>query len=70
MVYVLALLIGIIAGNLIIGAIVGIGAVVGTYGGAAGRGWLAGMFGRDLPAALIEDIIAVGGAILIVAAAA
>ena len=30
------------------------------------RGRLAGMFGRDLPAALIEDLTAVGGAALIV----
>jgi uncharacterized membrane protein len=63
--------IGAAGGSLIVGAIAGIiGAVIGTYGGAAGRGWLAGSFGRDLPAALIEDVIAVGGAILIVAAVA
>jgi uncharacterized membrane protein len=43
-----------------------VGAVIGTFGGAAMRAWLARAFGRDLPAALIEDVIAVGGAILIV----
>jgi uncharacterized membrane protein len=43
-----------------------VGAVIGTFGGAAMRAWLARAFGRDLPAALLEDVIAVGGAILIV----
>lgn len=63
--------IGATAGLLVPGLIAGVvGAVIGTYGGAALRSWLAGLFGRDLPAALIEDIIAVGGAILIVCAVA
>jgi uncharacterized membrane protein len=54
-------------GMLLAGAILGaIGAVVGTFGGAALRGRLAIMFGKDLPAALIEDAIAVVGAALIV----
>ena len=44
----------------------GVGAVVGTLGGAAFRGRMARSFGRDLPAALIEDGIAVLGAILLV----
>ena len=43
------------------------GAVIGTNGGAAARTRLAKAFGRDLPAALIEDVVAVGGAALIVA---
>jgi uncharacterized membrane protein len=43
-----------------------IGAVIGTLGGAALRARLAQAFGKDLPAALLEDAIAVGGAILIV----
>jgi len=43
-----------------------IGAVAGTYGGAAVRGWLAGVFGRDLPAGLLEDVVALAGAYLIV----
>jgi uncharacterized membrane protein len=45
-----------------------VGAVIGTLGGAAARGALAGVFGRDLPAAFIEDVVAIGGAILIVSA--
>jgi uncharacterized membrane protein len=45
-----------------------IGAVIGTYGGAAFRAGLAKSFGRDLPAALLEDAIAIGGALLIVCA--
>lgn len=61
--------IGAAGGSLTLGAIAGIiGAFIGTYGGAAGRARLAASFGRDLPAALIEDIVAVGGALLIVAA--
>ena len=36
-----------------------LGALVGTYGGAAARGLLAGAFGRDLPAALLEDAVAI-----------
>jgi uncharacterized membrane protein len=46
-----------------------LGAVVGTLGGAAVRARLAKAFGRDLPAALLEDVVAVGGAALLVAAA-
>jgi uncharacterized membrane protein len=63
--------IGAAGGMLIAGLVAGIvGAVLGTYGGAAARGALASAFGKDLPAALIEDVVAVGGAILIVAAVA
>ena len=58
---------GIAGGMLVVGLIAGVvGAVIGTYGGAELRGRLAAAFGRDLPAALIEDIIAVVGAFLIV----
>jgi len=50
------------------GAVLGaIGAVIGTLGGAAVRGRLAKAFRKDLPAGLLEDVIAVGGAALIVA---
>lgn len=56
---------GLLFGGLIAGVI---GAVIGTYGGAAARGRLAASFGKDLPAALIEDAVAVVGALLIVAA--
>ena len=44
------------------------GAVLGTFGGAAGRARLAASFGRDLPAALIEDAVAIAGAALVVLA--
>ena len=58
------------AGMLVVGAVAGaIGAVVSTLGGAAARGKLAEAFGRDLPAALLEDAVAIGGAFLIVSAA-
>ena len=51
----------------IIGAILGaVGAVLGTYGGADTRARLAKSFGRDLPAALIEDVAAVVLAFLLV----
>lgn len=60
---------GAAGGMLLAGAILGvIGAVVGTFGGAALRGRLAVILGKDLPAALIEDVIAVVGAALIVCA--
>jgi len=42
-----------------------IGAVIGTLGGAAFRARLASAFGSDRPAALVEDVVAIGGAILI-----
>ncbi|UXS04140.1 DUF4126 family protein [Agrobacterium tumefaciens] len=59
--------IGVPSGNWIVGLIAGIvGAVVGTYGGAAARGKLAASFGKDPPAAFIEDAVAIIGAYLIV----
>ena len=55
------------AQNWIVGAVLGaVGAVIGTLGGAKARGALAEKFGKDLPAALIEDAVALGGAALIV----
>ncbi|MFT4251832.1 MAG: DUF4126 family protein [Caulobacter sp.] len=61
--------IGFAGGSWIVGAVLGvIGAVAGTLGGAAARGKLAAAFKRDTPAALIEDVIALGGAYLIVSA--
>ncbi|HVQ07705.1 MAG TPA: DUF4126 family protein [Allosphingosinicella sp.] len=52
---------------LVPGLVAGIvGAVIGTYAGAAFRAALTRAFGRDLPAALIEDAIAILGALLIV----
>jgi uncharacterized membrane protein len=52
---------GGLAGNgLIIGLLAGtIGAVAGTFGGAKARRLLAKAFGRDMPAALLEDAIAI-----------
>jgi uncharacterized membrane protein len=58
------------AEGLWLGAALGaVGAIVGTLGGAAVRERLAKAFGRDLPAALLEDLVAVGGAALLVATA-
>jgi uncharacterized membrane protein len=58
---------GVSGGVLVGGAVAGVvGAVVGTLGGAAARGKLAAAFGKDTPAALIEDIVAIGSALLIV----
>lgn len=54
-------------GALIPGIVLGIiGAVAGTYSGAAARGKLAARFGKDLPAALIEDAVAVFGALALI----
>jgi uncharacterized membrane protein len=51
----------------VIGIVAGIlGAVAGTLGGYEFRARLAKAFGKDTPAALIEDVIAIAGAILIV----
>jgi uncharacterized membrane protein len=58
--------VGAAGGALVVGAITGaIGGVIGTLGGHAFRARLATAFGRDLPAALLEDVVAVGGAALI-----
>ena len=73
------LLIGAVAGaaigagmdSILTGAGLGLmGALIGTYGGAEARSRLAAAFGRDRPAALIEDAVAVAGAVLIVVALA
>jgi uncharacterized membrane protein len=50
---------GSIAGGLVAGAL---GAVAGTLGGYEVRSRLAKALGKDLPVALLEDAIAVGGA--------
>lgn len=56
-------------GSMLGGSIAGaLGGVLGTLGGAEGRARLARAFGRDRPAALIEDAIALIGAALIVSA--
>jgi len=57
------------SGQLVAGLAAGVvGALMGTLGGAAARARLAQAFGRDLPAALIEDAVAVLGALCIVSA--
>lgn len=58
---------GATIGGLIAGAI---GAVIGTLGGAEARKRLAAAFGKDPPAAFIEDAAAIVGGLLIAAAAA
>ena len=61
--------IGASAGSLGMGVVAGmIGAILGTLGGRAARGRLADAFGSDRPAAIVEDLIAIGGAVLIVSA--
>jgi uncharacterized membrane protein len=61
--------IGAAHGGLVGGLIAGVvGAVIGTLGGAKVRGALARTFGRDLPAALTEDAVAIVGAVVIVMA--
>jgi uncharacterized membrane protein len=55
------LAIGLSGNGMIIGLVAGIiGAVAGTFGGAKARSLLAKTFGRDLPAALLEDAVALG----------
>ncbi len=55
------LAIGTPGNGMIIGLVGGIvGAVAGTFGGTKARSLLARTFGRDLPAALIEDAVALG----------
>ncbi|OWV83109.1 DUF4126 domain-containing protein [Rhizobium sp. R693] len=61
--------IGASGGSLVGGLIAGVvGAAVGTFGGAAARGKLAAALGKDTPAALIEDAVAIIGALIIVGA--
>jgi uncharacterized membrane protein len=58
--------VGVDAGSIWLGLGLGLlGAIIGTLGGAAARTALAARFGRDRPAALIEDAVAIGGAVLV-----
>ena len=55
---------GSAGGMAIVGALTGaVGAVVGTLGGARSRAAMAAGFGSDRPAALVEDVIAIGAAL-------
>jgi uncharacterized membrane protein len=52
----------------LVGGLAGaLGAIVGTLGGRAARARLAAAFGRDRPAAILEDAVALLSAITIVA---
>ena len=58
--------VGTAGGAMVGGLLAGVaGAVIGTLGGRALRARLASAFGSDRPAALIEDAVAIGGALLI-----
>lgn len=60
------LAIGVAHENVVIGAVAGIaGSVVGTLAGAKGRAYTAKLFrGKDLPAALLEDVLAIALALV------
>jgi len=61
---------GAASGAIFIGFLLGgIGAVIGTLGGAALRTRLAQAFGKDFPAALLEDVLAIATAIVVVCVA-
>ncbi len=60
--------IGYVLGSPLFGLALGvIGAVLGTLGGARLRARFAAALGSDRPAALIEDVLAIGLAVLVVA---
>lgn len=57
--------VGLSGHNFIVGLIAGIvGSVVGTLGGSKARAFAAQAFGSDLPAALLEDFLAIVLAVL------
>jgi uncharacterized membrane protein len=45
-----------------------VGAVGGTYGGAVARARITASFGRDQPAALLEDAVAIAAGLALAAA--
>jgi uncharacterized membrane protein len=56
--------IGAAGHSLATGLILGVvGAIAGTFAGSAARAKLAAAFGRDLPAALIEDVVGIAIAV-------
>jgi uncharacterized membrane protein len=61
---------GVAFGLPLVGGVAGIvGAIIGTFGGRAVRAKLADTFHKDMPAALIEDAVAILVALLTVLAA-
>jgi uncharacterized membrane protein len=61
--------VGVAGGSPIVGSVFAIvGAVIGTLGGRTIRGKLATVFGNDHPAAIIEDVVAIGIAVVTVLA--
>jgi uncharacterized membrane protein len=53
--------IGTSQGHLLMGVLSGVvGSVLGTLAGSKARAAAARLFGRDLPAALLEDVVAIG----------
>jgi uncharacterized membrane protein len=61
--------IGVSAGSWIVGLVTGVvGAVIGTFGGAEIRSRMAKAFGRDTPAAFIEDAGAIILGLIVVVA--
>jgi uncharacterized membrane protein len=62
--------VGASAGHASWGAVAGlVGAAIGTMVGSRARARLAGAFHNDHPAALLEDAVAIGGAVLVAFAA-
>ncbi|QCL97758.1 hypothetical protein [Agrobacterium tumefaciens] len=72
MIILLSILIGMVAGLRAMSAPAAvadfIGAIAGTFGGASARACLARQFGRNLPAALVEDVIAIAFGLIIAVA--
>jgi uncharacterized membrane protein len=59
---------GLATNHLLIGLLAGdVGSLAGMLGGARARAFGARLFGRDLPAALLEDAAAIGIAVVAVA---
>lgn len=57
--------IGLSHGQLVMGVLGGLaGSLLGTLGGSKARAFAAKLFGRDLPAALLEDVLAVALAVV------
>lgn len=64
-------ILGSTAHLLVAGLLAGLlGSVAGTFGGAKLRGFLAKSFGRDLPAALLEDVLGIVLAVVVVSSVA